>query len=81
MTDVTLEVKLRKMLFNNSHKLKIRIYRDINDQSKLWDLEAVSTWDLIKLTDDVIFIPGTSFNFMSYVEIEIKCVQPSPKAA
>ena len=81
MTDVTLEVKLRKMLFNNSHKLKIRIYRDINDQSKLWDLEAVSTSDFTKLTDDVIFIPGTSFNFMPYVEVEIKCVQPSPKAA
>ena len=73
--DVTLEVKVCKVLiFNDIHNLKTRIYRESNDQAISWDKEVVSTWNFQKLTDDVIFIPGVSFNFILCVAVEITCV-------
>ena len=73
----TLEVKVRKMLiFNDSHNLKTRIYRKNNDQTISWDLGVISIWNFHNMTDDVIFIPGVSSNFIPFVEVEITCVYP-----
>ena len=75
---VIFEVKMHKVLiFNDSHNLNTRIYKENNDQAISWDLVVISTWYFHNLTDDVIFIL-VSFDFMPCVEVQIACVHPLP---